>query len=116
MKIFSKVYAILAIITTAATIHTANGDKYLAEKPDFLIPCHLQDPNFTQCFAKSYGVLFHEWKDGIPGLKTIGSIDPLEVKRVVIDQDPNNPVSLHADLFNVLVKGASNAIIQEMRF
>ena len=32
MKVFSKVYAILAIIAAAAIIHTANADKYLAEK------------------------------------------------------------------------------------
>lgn len=32
MKVFTKVYAVLAIITTAVTVHTANADKYLAEK------------------------------------------------------------------------------------
>lgn len=32
MNVFIKVYAVLAIITTAAKIHTVNASKYLTDK------------------------------------------------------------------------------------
>ncbi|XP_065358859.1 uncharacterized protein LOC135953105 [Calliphora vicina] len=115
MKVSLKIFALL-VITTAVTVPTANAAKYLASKPDFLVPCHLQDPAFNKCFAKNFQVIYREWKDGIPGFKAAGSFDPLYVKRVLISQDPKNPVALNADLINLVITGASKMEVQETLF
>uniref|UniRef100_A0A1A9ZSQ6 Protein takeout n=1 Tax=Glossina pallidipes TaxID=7398 RepID=A0A1A9ZSQ6_GLOPL len=80
---------------------------YLAEKPAFLTPCRRDDPGFEKCFSSNFDALFREYKDGIPGSKAVKSLDPLPVKRVTIAQDGKGPVSLNAELTNILISGGS---------
>uniref|UniRef100_A0A1A9W9I7 Protein takeout n=1 Tax=Glossina brevipalpis TaxID=37001 RepID=A0A1A9W9I7_9MUSC len=82
---------------------------YLAEKPAFLTPCPRNGPNFNKCFASNFDALFREYKNGIPGSKDVKSIDPLPVKRVTIAQDGKGPVSLNAELTNMLIHGGAKA-------
>ncbi|XP_037811844.1 circadian clock-controlled protein daywake-like [Lucilia sericata] len=115
MNVTLKILDILVIITAVA-VSTVNAAKFLSNKPDFLIPCRLQDPDFGKCFSKNFQVIFREWKSGIPGYKAAGSFDPIYVKRILFSQDPKNPVALNVDLSNVVVTGASNMIVQEISF
>lgn len=85
--------------------------KHLLEKPDFLRPCDFNDPNLNTCFASNFQVLFREWKDGIPGLKSLGSLEPLAIKRIKIDQ--TSPLQLNAEIENMLVHGASGTKVLE---
>ncbi|KNC20584.1 hypothetical protein FF38_00427 [Lucilia cuprina] len=83
---------------------------------DILIPCQLQDENFSKCFGRNFQVIFHEWKDGIPGFKEAGSFDPLYVKRIVIAQDDNNPLAINADLKNMIITGVSGIVVKDAHF
>ncbi|XP_037811850.1 protein takeout-like [Lucilia sericata] len=115
MKNSLKIYAVLAI-TTVVVIQTARAAKFLPNKPDFIVPCYLQDPQFNKCYAKNFEGIYREWKDGLPGLKEAGSYDPLYVKRVVIAQDANNPVALNAELINLVITGVSQMQVQDASF
>uniref|UniRef100_A0A1I8MSL5 Hemolymph juvenile hormone binding protein (JHBP) n=1 Tax=Musca domestica TaxID=7370 RepID=A0A1I8MSL5_MUSDO len=106
----TKGLAILALTLVVA------GDKYLAQKPDFLKPCKLTDSGFDQCLAKGYQIIFSEYKNGIPGLKGLGSIDPLHVKRITINEKGNNAISLNIVLSNVLLEGLRNTQVNEANF
>uniref|UniRef100_A0A1I8MK64 Hemolymph juvenile hormone binding protein (JHBP) n=1 Tax=Musca domestica TaxID=7370 RepID=A0A1I8MK64_MUSDO len=82
----------------------ANCAKFLKEKPDFLTQCLLADPNFTKCFSKNFQGLFRNWKDGVPGLKSIGALDPLLVKKITIEHN-QSPLMLNAVLSNIAITG-----------
>uniref|UniRef100_A0A1I8N7S0 Hemolymph juvenile hormone binding protein (JHBP) n=1 Tax=Musca domestica TaxID=7370 RepID=A0A1I8N7S0_MUSDO len=92
------------------------AEKYLTKKPDFINPCKQTDPSFSQCFAKSFQAIYSEYKDGIPGLKNFGSIDPLSVKRVKIAEDGNGPVAINIEFNNMDVIGFSKTTIKDARF
>ncbi|XP_061393313.1 protein takeout-like, partial [Musca vetustissima] len=52
----------------------------------------------------------------VPGLKNFGTIDPLHVKRVVVAEDGNSPVSINLALSNIEVLGFSNTKVLEASF
>ncbi|EDW67424.1 uncharacterized protein [Drosophila virilis] len=104
----------LLLVSMLATLAVASN--YLAEKPNFLTPCVLEDPNFNKCLATNLQGIFVQWKDGIPGTNTVGSMDPLFLKRVKFTQDANNAIALNADLQNVNVIGSSQLTIKEANY
>lgn len=85
--------------------------KHLVDRPTFLNPCDFNDPNLNTCFAVNLQVLFREWRDGIPGLKSLGSFEPLTIKRIKINQ--NGALQMNIDIEDLLVKGASGAKVLE---
>lgn len=45
----------------------------------------------------------------------MGSFDPLYIKRVKFSQDTNNAIAINADLKEVHVAGAGQAVVKEAR-
>ncbi|KAH8383772.1 hypothetical protein KR009_010408 [Drosophila setifemur] len=90
--------------------------KYLVEKPDFLTPCILNDPGFNGCLTANFQTFFRQWKDGIPGNNAVGSFDPLYIKRVKFSQDNNRAIAINADLKEVYVAGAGQAVVKESSY
>ncbi|XP_017005321.2 protein takeout [Drosophila takahashii] len=87
--------------------------KYLSEKPDFLHPCTVSDAGFNGCLTSNFQTFFRQWKDGIPGNNAVGSFDPLYIKRVKFAQDANRAIAINADLKEVYVAGAGQAVVKE---
>ncbi|XP_075154171.1 uncharacterized protein LOC142227508 [Haematobia irritans] len=104
------------IVTLTAMISAAASRKILMEKPDFLNPCSVNDPNFSSCFSKTVESIHTEWRNGVPGLKSISPFDPLHVKRIGINQDVNNPISINLSLMNISITGLSGSQVTESRF
>ncbi|KAH8332778.1 hypothetical protein KR074_010445 [Drosophila pseudoananassae] len=94
-------------------VSSGEASKYLAEKPDFLTPCVEGD---NPCLASNFQSFFRQWKDGIPGNNAVGSFDPLYIKRVKFSQDANNAIAINADLKEVYVAGAGQAIVKEASY
>ncbi|EDW81394.1 uncharacterized protein Dwil_GK11044 [Drosophila willistoni] len=97
-------------------ITIVGASKYLAERPSYLTPCVTGDSGFNKCLASNFQTLFHQWKDGIPGTNTVGSLDPLFIKRVKFTQDPQRSIALNADLHDVYVTGGSQSVVKEARY
>ncbi|XP_054726328.1 circadian clock-controlled protein daywake [Anastrepha obliqua] len=92
---------------------TYTTSKHLAERPSFLNPCDYNGATFDKCFADNFQLLFSHWQDGIPGLKSLGSLDPLSIKRIKIQQDSGAALNIVAELENMLVYNASKAIVKK---
>ncbi|XP_052834760.1 circadian clock-controlled protein daywake [Drosophila gunungcola] len=92
---------------------TSVAAKYLAEKPDFLTPCVVGDAGFNKCLTSNFQTFFRQWKDGIPGNNAVGSFDPLYIKRVKFAQDASRAIAINADLKEVYVAGAGQAVVLE---
>ncbi|XP_067631701.1 circadian clock-controlled protein daywake-like [Eurosta solidaginis] len=92
---------------------TKTSSKYLAEKPAYLKTCDFNGADLNTCFANSLKVIFNEWKDGVPGLKSLSPLDPLTIKRIRIQQDNGATFNLNAELDNFILHGASNVIINK---
>ncbi|XP_005187205.1 uncharacterized protein LOC101890206 [Musca domestica] len=103
-------------LVTLSMIALAMGRKILSEKPDFLNPCSITDPSFSSCFGKTVENIHTIWRNGVPGLKSVSSIDPMFVKRIGINQDLNNPISINLNLNNVTLTGLSDIKARESRF
>ncbi|XP_073841156.1 protein takeout-like [Musca autumnalis] len=105
---------IIAALTWTATITEVKGAKILTEKPAFLEICKRTDNGFGQCWAKNLEKMFHEWKAGIPGLKSIGSLDPLHVKRAKITQGAQGgAISINMELANAALSGLGGTIVED---
>ncbi|EDV30409.1 uncharacterized protein Dana_GF23274 [Drosophila ananassae] len=104
----SKFLTILLVCVSAGA-----ASKYLAEKPDFLTPCSEGD---NPCLTSNFQAFFRQWKDGIPGNSAVGSFDPLYIKRVKFSQDTNNAIAINADLKEVHVAGAGQAVVKEASY
>ncbi|XP_065358846.1 protein takeout [Calliphora vicina] len=89
---------------------SVQGDAYLKEAPSFLKPCALSDPNNGVCLAKAVQNVFTNWREGIPGLKNLGSIDPFHVKKVNLEQNNQN-INLKINLKDVIFTGLSQTTI-----
>ncbi|ALC45588.1 CG14258, partial [Drosophila busckii] len=83
---------------------------------DFLTPCNLADANLNKCLAANVQGIFVQWKDGLPGKNSIGSFDPLLLKRVKIEQDASSTIAINADMKDVHVTGASKLIIKDANY
>ncbi|XP_075147669.1 protein takeout-like [Haematobia irritans] len=101
-------------IIIISIISFASCANYLTERPDVLQVCKQSDANFKQCFFKNFQNIFTEWKDGIPGLPSLGSVDPLHVKRIVIADDGNSPVSVKLIMTNLELRGLSKTILNDI--
>ncbi|XP_073841159.1 protein takeout-like [Musca autumnalis] len=105
----------LLIATVLAGTTTIYGAKIIREKPAFFDLCKRSDSGFGQCWSKNVEKLFHEWRSGVPGLKSIGTLDPLHVKRAKISQaDQGGPVSLNMEFINAELYGLGETIIEDM--
>ncbi|TDG44996.1 hypothetical protein AWZ03_008557 [Drosophila navojoa] len=97
-------------------IALTNASNYLADKPNFLTPCVLEDPQFGKCLSSNLQNMFVEWRDGVPGTNTVGSLDPLLVKRIKFSQDTNSAIALNVDMQNVYIKGARLLTVKEASY
>lgn len=52
--------------------------------------------------------------EGIPDLKSIGSIDPLHVKRVSLDQSGSGPIAVRLKIQDAEIAGLSGISIKDM--
>lgn len=108
----NRALALLMVLVMVAT-HVKSED-YLKTQPSFLISCNLQNVNSDdKCIAKGLENLFTNWKDGVPGLKTVGKIDPFNVKKIHLEQSQGN-VDFKADFKNVVVNGLSHAQVERV--
>ncbi|XP_059217615.1 uncharacterized protein LOC131994756 [Stomoxys calcitrans] len=104
---------LFVIIISAFTIYV-NGLKILNEKPDFLKPCSLKDPQIEVCFNKNFKNIFGEWKAGNPIFKPIGSLDPLHIKRISM-QHAKSPLEINFDLLEIEMKGLGGFLVKESK-
>ncbi|XP_073841157.1 protein takeout-like [Musca autumnalis] len=110
----SMQFCILAALTWFSATQVM-GAKYLTEQPSFLVSCKRSDPGFGNCFAKNLERTFFEWRAGVPGLKSIRSLDPLHFKRVKITQgSQSGPISMNMDLVNATLSGLGGTIIDAL--
>ncbi|KAH8232634.1 hypothetical protein KR032_010787 [Drosophila birchii] len=109
-----KVAKFLSFLVALAT--ATEAAKYLAEKPDFLTPCNSDDGKANPCLTANFQAFFRQWKDGIPGYNAVGSFDPLYIKRVKFSQDASRTIAINADLKEVYVTGAGQAIVKEASY
>lgn len=102
-------------ILTHPNVHL-NLNKSRSVLADFLTPCDLDDSSFGQCLSKNLQHVFVEWKDGLPGTNTLGSLDPLVLKTLTITQaNPNNVIQFKSNMRNVHMSGASQLIVKKAR-
>ncbi|XP_026839831.1 circadian clock-controlled protein [Drosophila erecta] len=101
------------LIILSVLLSAVEGARYLAEQPDFLTSCVVGDANFNVCLTKNFQSFFRQWKDGIPGYNAVGSFDPLYIKRVKFAQDASRSIAINADLKEVYVAGAGQALVLE---
>ncbi|XP_073814716.1 circadian clock-controlled protein daywake-like [Musca autumnalis] len=81
-----------------------NGASILTEKPSFLKTCATTDPSFSSCLTNNFQGLFQQWKSGIPGLKSVGTLEPVHVKKIKFHHK-QPPVDLHILLQKVEING-----------
>ncbi|XP_061391162.1 protein takeout-like [Musca vetustissima] len=113
MKFIIKFIYFVALTWSYFTLTT--GAKLLSEDPQFLTICKRSDPAFGKCFAQNLETAFHEWKSGVPGLKSIRSLDPLNFKRVTIRQgNQAGPISINMELLNAALTGIGGTIIEDV--
>ncbi|XP_073838874.1 protein takeout-like [Musca autumnalis] len=107
-------YFTIATFTLVFGIATLAAERtILSEKPDFLATCSVKSSDAGACFAKNIEGMFYHWKNGIPGLKSFGSLDPLHIKRIAIAQADGGPIAVNLNLKNVEVFGLSATSITD---
>ncbi|XP_011294035.1 uncharacterized protein LOC101890382 [Musca domestica] len=106
----------IVCVTLLLAVCVVGAEKYLLEKPDFLEPCSVSGNSFASCLSKNVGNILKEWKNGVPGLRTVNAIDPLEIQRILVDGDPLSPIGIHLELTNVTMEGISDAQCTEASF
>uniref|UniRef100_A0A1I8NZD8 Uncharacterized protein n=1 Tax=Stomoxys calcitrans TaxID=35570 RepID=A0A1I8NZD8_STOCA len=106
---FKLAMGILLTLLPAVKIY---AQKALAEKPAFLNPCTLHSPELSECFSKNFQSTVSEWRAGVPGLKSIGGLDPLYVKRVGI-QHTQSPLEIDVDLLNIAFTGLAGVSVKQ---
>ncbi|XP_034486913.1 uncharacterized protein LOC117791308 [Drosophila innubila] len=111
-----KTWYLLGLLLLSLVFSFAEAAKYLTEKPDILIPCSLDDAGFNNCLGRNLQVMLTNWKDGVPGTKTVGPWEPFSIKRVKLSQNDNSALAINADLRNIVVRGASQAVVKETRY
>ncbi|XP_073840763.1 protein takeout-like [Musca autumnalis] len=105
---------IVAILAWAVSTEV-NGANIIREKPAFLDICKRSDSGFGQCWAKNTEKMLQEWRSGVPGLKSIGTLDPLHVKRVKISQGgQGGPVAFNMELTKAELSGLGAAIFEDL--
>ncbi|XP_012156183.1 protein takeout [Ceratitis capitata] len=102
-------FAIILALTTCSqlAVVVVSGHEYLREKPSFLQQCHLHDQINGKCLANVFENLFTEWRNGVPGLKGLSSLDPFHVKRVRLSQQTPGLADIKAELTNMVAHGMS---------
>ncbi|XP_061397268.1 circadian clock-controlled protein daywake-like [Musca vetustissima] len=107
--------SLLVILATILVVAVVNG-KTLTTKPDFLTQCQPNDSEFNRCLVRNFQAFFTEWKEGLLSPKYVGDLDPLFVKRIIMEQDLRHPVSMNANLHNLEVKGLRDLRVENVSF
>ncbi|XP_060648521.1 uncharacterized protein LOC132786115 [Drosophila nasuta] len=106
---------ILGIALLAVTFTTAQAVEFLTEKPNVLVPCSLDDPNISNCLAKSLQDIFVNWADEIPGKDVFGLTDPFTLDNYIETKEisgfDGRPITIHNEFLNFSVSGLSQGII-----
>ncbi|XP_062125560.1 uncharacterized protein LOC133838460 isoform X1 [Drosophila sulfurigaster albostrigata] len=94
--------------------------KYLTEQPDDVIPCSLEDPDFTEILTKNLQTIFINWSDGLPDSDIVGPVDPFYIKELDLKRnsspDDSEQINVNTDLKNIVVKGARRATISNLEY
>ncbi|XP_060648516.1 uncharacterized protein LOC132786111 [Drosophila nasuta] len=111
-----KIGISLGLLLLSLGLPATEAGKYLTTQPSELTPCHLGDPSFESCFTKNMQTIFITWNNGPPGSNNLGPFDPLTIKRLKISQAGNNVITINADFKNLVVKGASQAVVKKATY
>ncbi|TDG44995.1 hypothetical protein AWZ03_008556 [Drosophila navojoa] len=87
------------------------AQKFLPEPPTFIKPCALKDSQSNDCLARNIENIFQHWRNGVPGLSDVGSLDPFRVSRLRIAQRVPPNVDVRVELRNMTTVGLSQAKI-----
>jgi len=83
------------------------------DKPVYVLPCSRSDPQLNGCIKNSFNHLKPFLKNGLPELK-VPALEPLSIEQMAMENDAG-AVRIKALFSNIIVKGASNWTIQEVR-
>uniref|UniRef100_A0A1I8NPM3 Uncharacterized protein n=1 Tax=Stomoxys calcitrans TaxID=35570 RepID=A0A1I8NPM3_STOCA len=111
-----KIQFILIVLTLSWVNIEAEAGKFLSEKPNFLNPCSVRGAGFKNCFVNNMDGILNEWRTGVPGLESIGAIDPMDINHISIDGDPQSPMGINLKLDDVKLSGISGARCSEASF
>ncbi|XP_061395587.1 circadian clock-controlled protein daywake-like [Musca vetustissima] len=92
------------------------ASKFLEEKPDFITPCKSANSDFKQCVVKNFQAFFVEFKDGVPGLKSVGPVDPFHIKRISLTENTSSIISINIGFTKVELRGLRNTIVDDADF
>ncbi|EDW67425.1 circadian clock-controlled protein daywake [Drosophila virilis] len=100
-------FSLLAPLWLAAV----QAQQFLQEPPAFIKPCLLKDSLSNDCLTANIESLFQHWRNGVPGLHGVGSLDPFRVGRLRIAQRVPPNVDVSVELRNMSTIGLSQAKI-----
>ncbi|XP_017846235.2 protein takeout-like [Drosophila busckii] len=105
----SAVLTLLGLLVPTACVAAS----YLQESPDFLKPCRLQQQQKQNnvCLSETIQQIFQNWRNGVPGLSSVGALDPFRVGRLRIAQRVPPNLDVRVELRNMTTHGMSNAKI-----
>ncbi|XP_034488299.1 circadian clock-controlled protein-like [Drosophila innubila] len=105
---FALQFLILSSSLWLAVVHAQN---YLQEPPAFLKPCSLKDTESNACLPALIETIFQHWRNGVPGLRGVGSLDPFRVGKLRIAQRVPPNLDVQVALRNLTTHGLSQAKI-----
>lgn len=79
----------------------------------YVLPCSQSDPEINTCIKNSFNHLKPFLRNGLPELK-VPALEPLNIDQMAMENDAG-AVRVKALFTNILVKGASNFTIKEVR-
>ncbi|EDV92789.1 circadian clock-controlled protein daywake [Drosophila grimshawi] len=84
---------------------------FLQEQPAFFKPCSLKDTNSGPCLSATIENIFQQWRNGVPGLRGVGALDPFRVGKIRIAQRVPPNLDVQVALRNMSTMGLSRAKI-----
>ncbi|KAM8704965.1 hypothetical protein ACLKA7_009426 [Drosophila subpalustris] len=99
------------VISSPLWFAVVQAQNYLQEPPAFLKPCHLKDSQNNACLSSLIETIFQHWRNGVPGLRGVGSLDPFRVGKLRIAQRVPPNLDVQVALRNMTTYGLSQAKI-----
>ncbi|KAH8417806.1 hypothetical protein KR222_006229, partial [Zaprionus bogoriensis] len=72
-----------------------------------LKPCPLKSSSSGACLAEMLTIMFQQWRNGLPGLRSVGSLDPFRVGKLRIAQRVPPNLDVQVALRNMSTYGLS---------
>lgn len=86
---------------------------YLSRLAGYVLPCSRSDPQINACIRGSFNHLRPYLVNGLPELG-VPALEPLHIDQLAMENDAG-AVRIKALFTNIIVKGASNYTIKEVR-